>query len=328
MGSFYATWFTGGVLMMNEAGDYADVGVALIPLADLAIKDTWFVAGMKGTASNTVVAAEVFVPSERITPLSETTADAAEGDPADFWPLGSVLSLILLGPLLGAASACAELVTEKAPTAPSATPATQPPPSRWSRSPTWRTLGSTSTPPGCTRSRPLPTSTVSAPANPGICPRRLDCAGSAAARGTAMLRQGIDSLLTVGGAGSFASASVLQRHWQRDVNVGSRHTFLDDRVAWRPTAAACSASIPSSSSSDRLGPGPMTHAHHGGGAIDVHARFVPETYRATAVAAGQTDVDGFGPLPEWSVKRHLAADGPCRHRNIDALDLDAGRALR
>jgi hypothetical protein len=32
------------------------------------------------------------------------------------------------------------------------------------------------------------------------------------------------------GAGSFANANVLQRHW-RDVNVGSRHAFLATGVS-------------------------------------------------------------------------------------------------
>ena len=48
---------------MDETGDQIDQGLALVPMSDLAIEDTWFVAGMRGTASNTLVASEVFVPS-------------------------------------------------------------------------------------------------------------------------------------------------------------------------------------------------------------------------------------------------------------------------
>ena len=46
----------------------------------------------------------------------------------------------------------------------------------------------------------------------------------------ASLRRGVDTLLNVGGAGSFASANVLQRHW-RDLNVGSRHAFLATNIS-------------------------------------------------------------------------------------------------
>lgn len=39
--------------------------------------------------------------------------------------------------------------------------------------------------------------------------------------------------------------------------------------------------------------------------IDVHAHFVPEPYRAAAEAAGLTEVDGFGRLPDWTATGHL-----------------------
>ena len=41
------------------------MGVVLMPMSELSIEDTWFVAGMKGTGSNTVVAEDVFVPEHR-----------------------------------------------------------------------------------------------------------------------------------------------------------------------------------------------------------------------------------------------------------------------
>ena len=47
---------------------------------------------------------------------------------------------------------------------------------------------------------------------------------------TALLRRGVDTLINVAGAGSFASASPLQRYW-RDLEVGSRHAFLATNVA-------------------------------------------------------------------------------------------------
>ena len=58
-GSFHASWFTGGVLVQDEVGKLVGVGMALMPFTDLRIDDTWFVAGMCGTASNTVVADHV-----------------------------------------------------------------------------------------------------------------------------------------------------------------------------------------------------------------------------------------------------------------------------
>lgn len=40
--------------------------------------------------------------------------------------------------------------------------------------------------------------------------------------------------------------------------------------------------------------------------IDVHAHFVPDGYRAAAVAAGHEQPDGFPALPAWSASEHVA----------------------
>lgn len=227
-GSFYSTWFLGGVLLVDDAGEISNAGMATIPRSDFTIDDTWFVAGMCGTASNTVVVDDVFVPAHRLTPLDEAAIDSG-GDPADLWPLGSALALILMGPLLGAARACADLVTEKAP----------------KRAVSYTSYSAT------TQSIVAVTEVAraqldidSAWLHAFQAAAYVDAAGAGAPpdpleearlRGqcgylTALLRQGVDTLLNVAGAGSFASANVLQRHW-RDLNVGSRHAFLATNVA-------------------------------------------------------------------------------------------------
>ena len=50
-----------GIPVVNSDGQPVDQGTALIPMSGLAIEDTWFVAGMKGTASNTLIANEVLL---------------------------------------------------------------------------------------------------------------------------------------------------------------------------------------------------------------------------------------------------------------------------
>jgi alkylation response protein AidB-like acyl-CoA dehydrogenase len=226
-GSFHASWFAGGVLVQDEAGKLVGPGMALMPFSDLRIEDTWFVAGMCGTASNTVVADSVVVPAGRITLLSDGPEEARE--PADRWPVGSVLALVLTGSLLGAAQACAELVVEKAPK---------------------RALSYTSY--GSTTSSMVAVSEVararldldSAWLHAFQAAGYIDAVGAGAGRDpieearlrgqcgylTELLRRGVDTLINVAGAGSFASASPLQRYW-RDLAVGSRHAFLATNVA-------------------------------------------------------------------------------------------------
>lgn len=226
-GSFHASWFTGGVLVQDEAGKPVGVGMALMPFTDLQIDDTWFVAGMCGTASNTVVADHVVVPVSCIVLVSDASHEASE--PADRWPVGSVLALVLTGSLLGAARACADLVIEKAP----------------KRALSYTSYGRT------TDSMVAVTEVAracldidSAWLHAFQAAAYIDAVGAGAARDpveetrvrgqsgylTALLRRGVDTLINVAGAGSFASASPLQRYW-RDLQVGSRHAFLATNVA-------------------------------------------------------------------------------------------------
>lgn len=65
-GSWMADWATLGIPITNEVGETIDQGLVLIPNSDMRIEDTWFVAGMCSTASNCLIAEEVFVPEHRI----------------------------------------------------------------------------------------------------------------------------------------------------------------------------------------------------------------------------------------------------------------------
>ena len=226
-GSYYANWFTGGVTVVDAAGAVTGIGMVLAPRSDFTVEDTWFVAGMSGTASNTVVLDEAFVPSDHLTPLGQETPGGS--DPADLWPLGSALSVVLTGPLLGAARACADLVTEKAPKR------------ALSYTSYAATTDSTVALAEIARARlDVDTGVMHALDAAGY----IDAVGHGAPRDPleearvrgqcgyllAALRRGVDTLLNVGGAGSFASANVFQRHW-RDLNVGSRHAFLATNIS-------------------------------------------------------------------------------------------------
>ena len=70
-------WNTGGVhsnwLMlgaMTPTDDEPAMIMPLIPVSEVTHEDTWHAAGMAGTASNTVVATDVFVPAERVASMA------------------------------------------------------------------------------------------------------------------------------------------------------------------------------------------------------------------------------------------------------------------
>lgn len=119
-GSFHATWAVMGIPITDENGTVIDQGLALIPTSEMTLEETWFVAGMKSSGSNCLVAEDVFVPDHRVM----SVPPAIEGDypteqkasealyRSSFVP---ILALVLIGTQLGLGQAALDLVIEKAP---------------------------------------------------------------------------------------------------------------------------------------------------------------------------------------------------------------------
>jgi alkylation response protein AidB-like acyl-CoA dehydrogenase len=106
--------------MTDEHGNMANLGLSLMPMTELSIEDTWFMAGMKGTGSNTIVASDVFVPEHRFLPYPLAFEGTYRTEHQDevvyrsaFVP---VTVLILIGAQLGIARAALDHVTAKAST--------------------------------------------------------------------------------------------------------------------------------------------------------------------------------------------------------------------
>ncbi len=113
-GCLHSQWTLLGMPIVDDAGDQVDQGLALVPMTELSIEDTWYVAGLRGTGSNTLVAEDVFVPSHRIVSMTK----AMQGEYATehteealyrsaFAPASS---LVLAGPQVGLARGGLELV--------------------------------------------------------------------------------------------------------------------------------------------------------------------------------------------------------------------------
>jgi|tagenome__1003787_1003787.scaffolds.fasta_scaffold20983866_4 3-hydroxy-9,10-secoandrosta-1,3,5(10)-triene-9,17-dione monooxygenase len=228
-GSLHSDWAVLGVPVVDEAGEPVDQGLALIPMSDLAIEDTWFVAGMKGTGSNTLVAQDVFVPDHRIVSVpaainnqypTEHTGEAVYR--SSFIP---ALALVLAGPQVGMARAAVDLVIEKAPKRQIAYTIF----TRQTDSPAFQ----------------LQVSDAAMLADTALlhverAARDID---ETAARGEVMdyvararvradtgwairkAREAIDTAISANGASSFADVSPLQRLW-RDANTAGRHAVV------------------------------------------------------------------------------------------------------
>jgi 3-hydroxy-9,10-secoandrosta-1,3,5(10)-triene-9,17-dione monooxygenase len=118
-GSLHAQWAMLGCVEHDENGAFKAQYLALVPMSELSIEDTWFTTGMRGSGSNCIVGKDVFVPDYRLldimaavrgeysTPFKDEVAYRAA--------FGPVSSLLLIGPQLGIGRAALKYVIEKAP---------------------------------------------------------------------------------------------------------------------------------------------------------------------------------------------------------------------
>jgi 3-hydroxy-9,10-secoandrosta-1,3,5(10)-triene-9,17-dione monooxygenase len=94
-----------------------DVPRFYVPVSEFRILDTWKVASMRATGSHDVELDDVFVPAWRSVRVSELRGGTAEGlalNPGYLWriPLLSFMCSGAVGPMVGAAEAMLEIVTD------------------------------------------------------------------------------------------------------------------------------------------------------------------------------------------------------------------------
>jgi alkylation response protein AidB-like acyl-CoA dehydrogenase len=234
-GSLHSTWGLVGVFDKNEVGEIIEHALALIFMSDLMIEDIWFVAGMKGTGSNTMVADEVFVPDHRMLSVPKAIENEYPTPHKDealyrssFIP---VLALILVGPQLGMARAARDLAIEKAPKR------------AISYTNFERQTDSVAFQLELAKAAMLVDTAhlhafraagdIDAAARDG---RKLDYVTRARVRADTAYtadtaRAAIDGFVSLHGGSSFADSSRMQRIW-RDANVAGRHAVVSPTVSY------------------------------------------------------------------------------------------------
>lgn len=118
-GSLHADWASIGVIEHDANGAFKKQYLALVPMSELSIEDTWYTAGMRASGSNCIVGNEVFVPDHRLLDMMEAIDRRYPNEfkdeasyRASFVPFAA---LILTGPQLGLGRAALKYVIEKAP---------------------------------------------------------------------------------------------------------------------------------------------------------------------------------------------------------------------
>ena len=94
--------------------------MALVPMSDLEIIDDWHTSGLRGSGSVTTVAANVFVPQERVLPLGavlheQYASEANASAPMYRAPLLPVASASSVGTVIGLATAARETFFRRLP---------------------------------------------------------------------------------------------------------------------------------------------------------------------------------------------------------------------
>jgi 3-hydroxy-9,10-secoandrosta-1,3,5(10)-triene-9,17-dione monooxygenase len=221
-GITHSQWFAPGV-PTEDGGPM----LAVFPVSDLQIEDTWFYAGIRGSASRTAIADEVFVPSHRLIPsgplLHGGFIDQHEDEPLYRTLPSMVFILSILGPQLGVVQNAIDHLVEQAP-------------KRGVAASTYGTMGESvpfqlaiAKADMMLQSARLLAEEMATVADaaaqvgefPSVVERtRLRQYGSWVAQN---LREAMDTLMTAYGTSSMADSSPLQRYW-RDIGTGSRHT--------------------------------------------------------------------------------------------------------
>ncbi|GAB2673446.1 flavin-dependent monooxygenase [Saccharopolyspora gloriosae] len=234
-GCGHCQWAMLGIPIVDDAGEQVDQGLALVPMEELEVVDTWFVSGMRGTGSNTLVGEEIFVPEHRILSVSRALRGdyPTEHDDEVLYrsAFAPVLIIILAAPLLGLARGGLDAVLEglgkdKKIAYTFYADSRHAPSTQMQLAEAAQLIDTAEL--HLTRAA---TDIDTWAAGPEYMPEfhrarvRMDT-GSIAVR----TREALDLLLNIGGAGSFAEANPLQRIW-RDQEVAGRHAVINPAIA-------------------------------------------------------------------------------------------------
>jgi alkylation response protein AidB-like acyl-CoA dehydrogenase len=235
-GSWWSDWAGIGFPVPDENGEIVNVGLAIIPRSDYTIEDTWYISGMRGSASNTIVAEDVFVPDHRtmlVPPAieGEYPSVSAKDEPVYRSGFIPVLAVVLVGPSLGAAEAALEYVREKA-----------------QHKPVSQTFfdkqsDSTAVQLQVAKAAQLIETArlltfdvadrIDAWGREGVYPEPLERARIKANVGfiAESLHEAVETLMWAHGSGSYADSNPLQRLW-RDVHVGTSHAVASPAIGY------------------------------------------------------------------------------------------------
>ena len=217
------------MLETDADGQTVDQYMALMPMSELSIDDTWYTVGMRGSGSNCVVARDVFVPEHRLLSMSQ----AIEGryptpyqDEATYRAaFVPVAALVLIGAQLGIGRAALRHVIGLAPKRAIAYTSFK----RQSDSAVFQ-LNLAKAAMKIDSAHLHAFRAADAIDQLALQGQTMDYVTRARTRADSgwvaqQVTEALDTLITCHGAGTFAESNPLQRHW-RDSNTAARHAVI------------------------------------------------------------------------------------------------------
>jgi 3-hydroxy-9,10-secoandrosta-1,3,5(10)-triene-9,17-dione monooxygenase len=230
-GCHHSEWAMPGFPIPDDNGGILDFGLGWIPIHQATIKDTWHVIGMCGTASDTLVLDDVFIPDNFILHLSDILRGKYPNVPKDGYlyraDAAAVFWTCVCPPVYGLAQAALDLTIERLTSKPK--PATYTLYRDVSKAPSAQSAVARAAimiDAAVLQARAAADEIDEQSRNGGNFTTRTDRHRQymRTANAVRLCKGAVDLLLDAQGAGSFALNNPMQRIW-RDLNIAARHGF-------------------------------------------------------------------------------------------------------
>ncbi len=210
--------------------------LVVMPMSDVVLDNTWQVAGMKATGSDTVVANAVVVPAGNVAPFADISttpptvvaSDALE--PCDYWVNYPILRAKALGVLVGCAEGLLEAIAAK-----SGAPIIYSSYAHKSDSAAYHAaIGEAAT--QIRGARRLVENSCARIDTAARQRRVLSVEERTEARGEGalvinILTTAIERLMDLGGSSGFSTTAPAQRYW-RDFSIAARHVIFNSQISY------------------------------------------------------------------------------------------------
>lgn len=229
--SHHAEWAM--VPAMSEDGQ---VNMVALRMSDVVIENSWQVTGMKGTGSDTVVAADVEIAEEQFCQISSKSVGVALDqstyikEPTDYWVGFPLLRAKALGVLLGTVEGLLESVIEC-----KDRPIIYSTYTQRGNSAQWQAgIGEAAARIGVARliaDKHNHHNDIAAAAGRTLTyAERAICRGECAVAADLLIRS-VDDLMDLAGSSAFALKTTSQRYW-RDFSIGIRHVIFNSKLGY------------------------------------------------------------------------------------------------